>query len=160
MSIDFIPSPVGASFLTHPRTISDLAEVPPSIDRSPWARLRLQKPSSASLARVTGRTSLRQRKVLRRFAEKEEGPLERFPVSVNRGDSHRAANKILWPSQAEEAGDGVPALDDDGGAILVALGFIGVLFHRNRNVETDQKKPRRERAKSYDMPEPEMDLPE
>ncbi len=26
------------------------------------------------------------------------------------------------------------------GAILVALGFIGLEFHRNRNVETDQKK--------------------
>jgi hypothetical protein len=25
------------------------------------------------------------------------------------------------------------------GAILVALGFIGLAFHRNRNVETDQK---------------------
>ena len=46
------------------------------------------------------------------------------------------------------------------GAILVALGFIGLAFHRNRNVETDQKKLGRERAKSYDMPEPEMDLPE
>ena len=45
------------------------------------------------------------------------------------------------------------------GAIFVALGFIGVVFHRNRNVETDQKKLGRERAKSYDMPEPEMDLP-
>jgi hypothetical protein len=42
----------------------------------------------------------------------------------------------------------------------MALGFIGVVFHRNRNVETDQKKLGRERAKSYDMPEPEMDLPE
>jgi len=46
------------------------------------------------------------------------------------------------------------------GAILVALGFIGLAFHRNRNVETDQKNPRRERAKSYDMPEPETDLPD
>ena len=46
------------------------------------------------------------------------------------------------------------------GAILVALGFIGLAFHRNRNVETDQKNPGRERAKSYDMPEPETDLPE
>ncbi len=27
------------------------------------------------------------------------------------------------------------------GAILVAAGFIGLAFHRNRNVETDQKKP-------------------
>jgi hypothetical protein len=35
------------------------------------------------------------------------------------------------------------------GAILVAAGFIGLAFHRNRNVETDQKKPGRERAKSY-----------
>src|SRR6266403_95155 len=26
------------------------------------------------------------------------------------------------------------------GAILVAVGFIGLVFHRNRNVETDQKK--------------------
>jgi ATP-dependent DNA ligase len=25
--------------------------------------------------------------------------LERFPLSVNRWDSQRAANKILWPSQ-------------------------------------------------------------
>ena len=46
------------------------------------------------------------------------------------------------------------------GAILVAVGFIGLVFHRNRNVETDQKKLGRERAKSYDMPEPEMELPE
>jgi hypothetical protein len=46
------------------------------------------------------------------------------------------------------------------GAILVAAGFIGLAFHRNRNVETDQKKPGRERAKSYDTPEPETDLPE
>jgi len=46
------------------------------------------------------------------------------------------------------------------GAILVAAGFIGPAFHRNRNVETDQKKPGRERAKSYDTPEPETDLPE
>src|SRR4051794_32598880 len=28
--------------------------------------------------------------------------LERFPFSVNRRDSHRAANKIVWPSWAEE----------------------------------------------------------
>src|SRR6266404_753985 len=34
------------------------------------------------------------------------------------------------------------------GTILVAAGFIGLAFHRNRNVETDQKKPGRERAKS------------
>ena len=46
------------------------------------------------------------------------------------------------------------------GAILVAAGFIGLAFHRNRNVETNQKKPGRERAKSYDTPEPETDLPE
>ena len=46
------------------------------------------------------------------------------------------------------------------GAILVAAGFIGLAFHRNRNVETDQKNPGRERAKSYDTPEPETDLPE
>jgi hypothetical protein len=45
------------------------------------------------------------------------------------------------------------------GAILVAAGFIGLAFHRNRNVETDQKKPGRERAKSDDTPEPETDLP-
>jgi len=30
------------------------------------------------------------------------------------------------------------------GAILVALGFIGLVFHRNRNVETDLKKLGRE----------------
>jgi hypothetical protein len=42
------------------------------------------------------------------------------------------------------------------GAILVAAGFIGLAFHRNRNVETDQ----REQVKSYDAPEPETDLPE
>jgi hypothetical protein len=41
----------------------------------------------------------------------------------------------------------------------VALGFIGLASHRNRNVETDQKKLGREQAKS-DMPEPETDLPE
>src|SRR5258708_8402880 len=46
------------------------------------------------------------------------------------------------------------------GTILVAAGFIGLAFHRNRNVETDQKKPGRERAKSDDTPEPETDLPE
>ena len=46
------------------------------------------------------------------------------------------------------------------GAILVAAGFIGLAFHRNRNVETDQKKLGHERAKSY-IPEPERDdLPE
>ena len=33
--------------------------------------------------------------------------LELFPFAVNRRDSHRAANKILWSSQAEEAGNGV-----------------------------------------------------
>ena len=33
--------------------------------------------------------------------------LEHFPFSVNREDSQRAANKILWSSQAEEAGNGV-----------------------------------------------------
>jgi len=33
--------------------------------------------------------------------------LERFPLFVNRKDSQRAANKILWPSRAEEAGNGV-----------------------------------------------------
>jgi hypothetical protein len=42
------------------------------------------------------------------------------------------------------------------GAILVAAGFIGLAFHRNRNVQTDQ----REQVKSYDAPEPETDLPE
>ena len=46
------------------------------------------------------------------------------------------------------------------GPILVAAGFIGLAFHRNRNVETDQKNPGRERAKSYGTPEPETDLPE
>jgi hypothetical protein len=38
------------------------------------------------------------------------------------------------------------------GAILVALGFIGLAFKRNGNVETDQKTPGRKRAKSYDTP--------
>jgi hypothetical protein len=33
--------------------------------------------------------------------------LEHFPFSVNRRDSQRAANKILWPSRTEEAGNGV-----------------------------------------------------
>jgi len=42
------------------------------------------------------------------------------------------------------------------GAILVAAGFIGLAFHRNRTVQTDQ----REQVKSYDAPEPETDLPE
>ena len=42
------------------------------------------------------------------------------------------------------------------GAILVALGFIGLAFYRNRNVETDQKNPGRERAKPH-IPEPERD---
>ena len=46
------------------------------------------------------------------------------------------------------------------GAGLVVLGFIGFAFGQNRNVETDQKKLGRERAKSY-IPEPERDdLPE
>jgi hypothetical protein len=42
------------------------------------------------------------------------------------------------------------------GAILVAVGFIGLAFHRNRNVETDHKELGRERVKSY-IPEPERD---
>jgi hypothetical protein len=46
------------------------------------------------------------------------------------------------------------------GAILVALGFIGLAFKRNGNVETDQKTPGRKPAQSYDTPEPETDLPE
>jgi hypothetical protein len=33
--------------------------------------------------------------------------LEHFPFFVNRRDSQRAANKILWSSRAEEAGNGV-----------------------------------------------------
>ena len=33
--------------------------------------------------------------------------LEHFPFAVNRRDSHWAANKILWSSQAEETGNGV-----------------------------------------------------
>jgi hypothetical protein len=33
--------------------------------------------------------------------------LEHFPISVNRRDSQRAANKILWSPQTEEAGNGV-----------------------------------------------------
>jgi hypothetical protein len=33
--------------------------------------------------------------------------LKHFPFSVNRSDTQRAANKILWSSQAEEAGNGV-----------------------------------------------------
>jgi len=33
--------------------------------------------------------------------------LEHFPFSVNRRDSHWAANKIQWSSHAEEAGNGV-----------------------------------------------------
>ena len=35
------------------------------------------------------------------------GALEHFPFAVNRRDSHWAANRILWSSQAEEAGNGV-----------------------------------------------------
>ena len=47
------------------------------------------------------------------------------------------------------------------GAILVAAGFIGLAFHRNRNVETDQKKLGRERPTPSNIPEPEGDdLPE
>jgi hypothetical protein len=42
------------------------------------------------------------------------------------------------------------------GAILVAVGFIGLAFHRNRNVDTDHKKLGRERVKSY-ITEPERD---
>src|SRR5216683_534715 len=34
------------------------------------------------------------------------GTLEPFPLFVNRGDSHRSANKIRWPSEAEEAAMG------------------------------------------------------
>jgi hypothetical protein len=39
--------------------------------------------------------------------EAAKASLEHFPFSVNRRDSQRAANKILWSSQAEEAGNGV-----------------------------------------------------
>jgi hypothetical protein len=47
------------------------------------------------------------------------------------------------------------------GAILVAAGFIGLAFHRNRNVETDQKKLGRERPTPSNILEPEGDdLPE
>ncbi len=46
------------------------------------------------------------------------------------------------------------------GAIIVALGFIGLALHRKRNVETDQKKLGRERAKPPNLPEPEGHLPE
>jgi hypothetical protein len=47
------------------------------------------------------------------------------------------------------------------GAILVAAGFIGLAFHRNRSVETDQKKLGRERPTPPNIPEPEGDdLPE
>jgi hypothetical protein len=46
------------------------------------------------------------------------------------------------------------------GAILVAAGFIGLAFHRNRTVETDQKKLGRERAKPSNIPEPKTDPPE
>jgi Mg2+-importing ATPase len=35
------------------------------------------------------------------------GRLERFPLSQNRRDSQRAANKILWASRTEEACNGV-----------------------------------------------------
>ena len=38
----------------------------------------------------------------------------------------------------------------------MAVGFIGLAFHRNRNVETDHKKLGRERVKSH-IPEPERD---
>jgi hypothetical protein len=37
----------------------------------------------------------------------QDNPLEHFPFSVNRRDSQRVANKILSPSRAEEAGNGV-----------------------------------------------------
>jgi hypothetical protein len=47
------------------------------------------------------------------------------------------------------------------GAILVAAGFIGLAFHRSRNVETDQKKLGRERPTPSNILEPEGDdLPE
>jgi len=47
------------------------------------------------------------------------------------------------------------------GAILAAVGFTGLAFHRNRNVETDQKKLGRERLTPSNIPEPEGDdLPE
>ena len=46
------------------------------------------------------------------------------------------------------------------GAILVAAGFIGLAFHRNRNGGTDQKKPEREPGENRMIrPEPETDLP-
>ena len=35
---------------------------------------------------------------------KDRERLEHFPFAVNRRDSHWAANKILWSSQAEETG--------------------------------------------------------
>jgi hypothetical protein len=41
------------------------------------------------------------------IANEKKEALERFPLSVNRRDSQRAANKILWSSRTEEAGDGV-----------------------------------------------------
>lgn len=40
-------------------------------------------------------------------ADPRFGGLERFPLSVNRGDSLRGANKILWPSRTEGACDGL-----------------------------------------------------
>ena len=43
----------------------------------------------------------------------------------------------------------------------MAAGFNGLAYNRNRNVETDQKKPGRERATPPNIPEPEGDdLPE
>src|ERR1700679_2251035 len=50
--------------------------------------------TSTKMARLRGRAPRGER-------------LERFPLFVNRKDSQRAANKILWPSRAEEAGNGV-----------------------------------------------------
>ncbi len=46
------------------------------------------------------------------------------------------------------------------GAILVAAGFIGLHFIETGTLRLIRKKPGRERAKSYDTPEPETDLPE
>jgi integrase len=49
----------------------------------------------------------RAQELLRLGVGLSDDDLEHFPFFVNRRDSQRAANKILWSSQAEEAGNGV-----------------------------------------------------
>ena len=59
--------------------------------------------------------------------------LKRFPLSLNRRDSQRAANKILWPSRTEEACNGysndlrvrvIQVVEGDAAARAAARQFV------------------------------------